>query len=106
MLVSNPSRVWNIVNPKPHSDVDLVNPSDDQYATIRNCAFTAEFSMPSALNIDAPSLVDYFPMNAISIDFHGVVTLIDSSKVPSCGYDCLNCKFRHNTKNACALFLL
>lgn len=74
------------MNPKPHSVVNLMNASgdpipNDQGATILNDAFSAAFSVPSILNVDASPCVDYFLMDPISIEFHGVVSLIDSLKV-------------------------
>lgn len=111
ILVSNPRRFWNVVNPNQEFFIKLISDlgdivPDTQCAAVLNNVFSNVFTLPvNACPTPLPPS-DYFPMDPIFIDFNGVANIINCLKISSsCGIDNINSKLLRNTNLSSSLFL-
>lgn len=96
MLLNNPSKFWSIVNNKSSFGISRCSQlfSTDIFAE----------SMPMNLSPLIPS--HNFPKDPTVIEFHGIVSVIESIKMcSSCCIDYTNAKLLLNTKLSSGLFL-
>lgn len=111
MLHTNPKRFWQCINPQVSSSVFLRDSAgcpvpESETADALNTAFCSVFTnaCPEILPHLPPS--NYPPMENITFDANGIVTIIESLKnSSSCGIDGINAKVLKNTKHITSLFL-
>lgn len=112
MLVTNPRKFWQVINPRGISSIALVNENgetvdDDECANLFNTAFVSVFSYEPSLSFPSTVNDSTNVMSSVTFFADGILSLIDNLKLTSsAGVDNINSKVLKNTKHQCCLFVL
>lgn len=109
MLLNNPRKFWNVVNPADSSRIVLTNldgePIDDkQCSDTLNNVFSSAFSCVFSDVLPSFSNPEYLPMYPVQIETDGIAKIIDSLKpFSSSGVDCITPMFlkKHESLYLC-----
>lgn len=103
MLTNNPKAFWSIVNDHEQSEISLFDPQSNTIpkrdcANVLNQTFATTFSDVSVSPYPDYNCFVRFPMDAVMIDYAGIVAIIKRLKLSSsCGPDNINTKVLKNT---------
>lgn len=104
MLIENPRKFWNVINPADTSKIVLTNPNgeaipDNKCSTVLNNVFSSHFTQSFSAILPHYCALNYLPMYPVVINPEGICKIIDNMKSFSAvGIDSVSTKFLKSTK--------